>query len=403
MAHFYSLLPGARSAIGASVANRAKIITATVSRTLLRALVLTLVITGLPVIALAQSAADFKVEVLVADQAQKQRSSAYWLALDRVLRRNMPDAIADSDQRAKVLREASRYVQSFRYRRFNTATDSGRLATRAVRDGAAADSVIVVTFPSGLESILRAQVQESVLVTSEQPANQPEADILALVAVDQEATQFLIGGNRGKKFQTRMKQLGATNSLSFQFPTLGRADKKEISAADVLFDQADRLDAFMRRYQTDRRLSASLYRLSEQVWQTEWRYVVAGQTVQTLNLTTRTLDEALVTAVSELGDSGAGYRADNYVGQGVAFQRDGVGLRVENVNSLADYQSVLAALKEVEPLVLTESLESGAIVFRAPQATLSNLRQSIARMPQLSLISTGAVAGAELVAQFVGR
>lgn len=349
----------------------------------------------------AQTAADFKVEVVVADQGQKQRSSAYWLALDRVLRRNMPDAITDSDQRAKVLREASRYVLSFRYRRFDTASDGARLSTRAVRDGAQPDSVIVVSFPAELESILRQQAASSaVVVTSEDQSTAPAADILALVAVDQEATQFMIGGKRGKKFQSRMAQLGANNALSFKFPLLNRADKELLAPADVLFDQTEKLDAIMARYQTDRRLTAALFRLSEQVWQTEWRYVVAGQVVQTLNLTTRTLDEALVTALSELGDSGAGYSPNSYLGQSTAFQRDGIALRIENINSLAAYQRVLKSLQQIDTALVTESLEPGAIVFRAPQSTLSSMQQSIARMPELRLLSTGAVTGAELVAQF---
>ena len=370
-------------------------------RSVLRLLMLLVACLGaMTTSAYAQTAADFKVDVVVADQGQKQRSSSYWLALDRVLRRNMPDAITDADQRAKVLREASRYVLSFRYRRFDATTDSGRLSTKAVREGAAPDSVIVVAFPAELETILRQQTASPSAVVATEQVIAPVSDILALVAVDQETTQFIIGGKRGRKFQSRMAQLGSNNKLSFKFPAMDRADKDQLSAADVLFNQTDKLDAIMARYQTDRRLTAALFRLSEQVWQTEWRYVVAGQVVQTLNLTTRTLDEALVTALSELGDSGAGYRADSYLGQSTAFQRDGVALRVENINSMAAYQRVLAALKQIDPSLVTESLEPGAIVFRAPQSTLSAMQQSIARMSELRLLSTGAVAGAELLAQF---
>ena len=401
MANFYSFSPDNRSVIGRMI--DAPIRKSFGSAASIGVLALMLWLTALSTAVLAQGTADFKVEVVVADQGAKQRSSAYWLALDRVMRRNMPDAITDSDQRAKVLREASRYVLSFRYRRFAAETDTDRLATRLVRDGAAADSVIVVTFPADLEDILRQQTAAPAVVETNDQLSQPAADILALIAVEQEASQFLIGGKRGSKFQARMTQLGATNSLSFQFPALDRADTELITAADVLFNQSDRLEAIMSRYETDRRLSASLFRLSEQVWQTEWRYVVAGQTVQTLNLTTRTLDEALVTALAELGDTGAGYRADSYLGQSGSFRRDGVSLRVENVNSLADYQRVLTALQTIEPSMVTETLEAGAIVFRASKATLFDLQQSITQLPQLNLISTGAVAGNELVAQFVPR
>jgi hypothetical protein len=367
------------------------------------AVVLMLCTFVIPVQSRAQNQTDdTRVEVLVADQSEKQRSSAYWLALDRVLRRNMPDAVTDPDQRAKVLREASRYVQSFRYRRYDAAADGSRLATRAVREGAEPDSVIVVTFPNGLEGILREQTAPVAVVETEEVLSEPTDEILALVAVDQESTQFLIGGNRGKKFQSRMIQLGASNSLAFQFPALDRSDNELITAADVLFDQTDKMNSIMPRYETNRRLSVSLFRLSEQVWQTEWRYVVGGQIVQTLNLSTRTLDEALVTALSELGGTGGGYRADSYLAPTGAFQRDGVELRVENINSIGAYQRIYSALKQVEPTLVTEALEADAVVFRAPQATLSNLQQSLARVPDLGELALGPV-GTALVARYVGR
>ena len=110
MANFYSVLPGDRSKADLPAASRARdTIVNWFQARFLRVLVLVLFTTGFPVLVMAQSAADYTVDVLVADQTEKQRRSAYWLALDRILRRNMPDAITDPDQRAQVLREASRY------------------------------------------------------------------------------------------------------------------------------------------------------------------------------------------------------------------------------------------------------------------------------------------------------
>jgi len=356
-----------------------------------------------PAALFAQNINDYTIEVLVADQGQKQRNNAYWLAFDRVLRRDIPDAIIEPEQRSKLLREASRYVQSFRYRRFDPSLDVDILTTRSVREGAEADSVIVVNFPADLENIVRQQAGPASVIEIDETVSQ--ADILALVAVDQQDNQFLIGGSRGRKFQSRMRQLGSANALSFQFPSLDSADQELINPTDVLFNQTDRLEGIAARYETNRRLSASLFRLSEEVWQTEWRYVVAGEVVQTLNLTTRSLDEALVTALSELGGSGAGYRVDSYVGQSKVFQRDGVGLRVENLTSIGDYRTLLTVLQRVEPSFVTESLEAGAVVFRASEATVFDLQQSLARLPQLSLLSGGATgtAGPELIARFVGQ
>ena len=87
-------------------------------------------------LAVAQSERDFTVDVVVTDQGSQQRDSAYWLALDQVLRRNVETRIrVETDQRKSLLKNPSRFVQSFRYRKFDSISDSVRLSTRSVREG----------------------------------------------------------------------------------------------------------------------------------------------------------------------------------------------------------------------------------------------------------------------------
>jgi len=189
----------------------------------------------------AQSANDFTVEVQVANQSNKQRTSAYWLAFDRVLRRQVETRVGiEPFQREELMKDPSRYVQSFRYRSHVQGRDNSLLATRSVREGAAPSAVIAVAFPTDLAAIIQ---QQLIPVVEEQQAP-VVAPVVALVAVEQQGTQFIIGGDRGKKFQTRAMQLAAANNLQLLFPELTPEDAELINAADIFASETDRIEAF---------------------------------------------------------------------------------------------------------------------------------------------------------------
>ncbi len=325
------------------------------------------------------TANDFTVEVVVANPGDSQRSSAYWLALNRVLQREMPPGAIDEAQRKEILREPSRYVQSFRYRAFDVGRDSSRLATRQVREGEPADSVVAVTFPATLLGNIQRQFQAPVI---EEVVTPGSGRILALVAVEQDTDQFLIGGTRATKFQSRMIQLGAANNMAFEFPLLDDADQALLTPSNVLFYDQAVVDAMAEKYQASGSFTGALVRLSEQSWQSDWHYRVAGAEAQTLSLTTRSLDEALLTAVTEIANMNGS--TSGYLSGVGGFNRSGVAIRVENINSLSQHQQVLALLRSIESTVVTEALEPGATVFRAPDADSFSLQQRLSSQTALS-------------------
>lgn len=327
------------------------------------------------------AAQDFNVEVVVAEQGAKQRASAYWLALDDVLRRSMPVGAIDDTQRQEVLRDPARYVQSFRYRPYNAADDSGLLSTRQIREGAEPDSVIVVTFPATLAGNIQRQflaqpVEEEVVPLT-------SGRILALIAVEQGGQQFLIGGDSAKKFQSRMIQLGAANNLTFEFPVLDEEDLTIINATNVLFYDQAVLDAMVQKYQSSGRISGGLVRVGEESWQSDWQYSFAADKNGSLSLTTRSLDEALLTAVTEIASGGATI-GGGVLASDINFERSGVAVRIENINSLSHHQQVLRLLRSIDTAAEAEALEPGATVYRLPNADVFALQQRLAGQPALT-------------------
>ncbi len=349
---------------------------------------LTLAVSSWLSAAQAQTGTDFKVAVQVTDQGESQRRSAYRVALGRLLRQDLPAGLLDDLQRREVLNNADRYVQSFRYRKFQEGADELRLATLQVREGASAGSVIEVAFPADLAGIIQQELLPVAVLEESVVDSIDSGQVLALIAVDQDGAQFLIGGSRGKKFQSRMSQLGAAHSMSFLFPVLDEADSQIVSATDVLYNQTDRLTAVIQKYATQNYLTGGLFRLSADAWQSEWRYSSPGQQLRTINLTTRTLDEALITVITELAnESGTDLTpATGLFGSNSNLQRDGIGVRIDNINSLADYQQVLDVLRRIDSTVVTEMLDAGAAVFRATGTSLASLQDSLANQPQFSAL-----------------
>ena len=325
-------------------------------------------------LAVAQSERDFTVDVVVTDQGSQQRDSAYWLALDQVLRRNVETRIrVETDQRKSLLKNPSRFVQSFRYRKFDSISDSVRLSTRSVREGAPAGAVIMVTFPTDLAAIVQQQLLPQAVV------EEPEVvkPVLALVAVELGANQFIIGGDRGKKFQTRALQLAAANNLQLQFPVVEAAASELITAADVMAGDVERISNFVKQFDSDSYLTGALYRLNENTWQSDWSYTEDNGQPQSFGLSTATLDEALVAAMTQISPTG-GFLASPYSqGSDAAFQRSGFSVRVENIRSLADYDNVLALLRRLDSEIVTEKLESDSMVFRGTDQSAARVRDSL--------------------------
>lgn len=338
----------------------------------------------------AQTSGNFKVEVQVASQSNKERNSAYWLAFDRVLRRQVETRVRiEPFQREELMKDPSLYVQSFRYRRLDPGADSSRLATRSVREGAPAAAIIAVTFPTDLPAI----IQQQLIPVVEEQVVPTVSPIVALVAVEQQGSQFIIGGDRGKKFQARAMQLAAANNLQLQFPEITTEDSETINAADIFGADTDRINNFAARYQGTDLLTGALYRLSQSAWQSDWNYTGQNQQPQSFSLTTTTLDEALVAAMTQISPGG-GYLAAGYDdGSMGGFERAGMAFRIENIKSLADYDNVLAMLRKLDSGVVTETLDYESMVFRASEQGASNVRNSLMASRNFEAINADQYAG----------
>lgn len=347
----------------------------------------------------AQSVADFNIEVQVASQSDRERDSAYFLAFDRVLRRQVETRVrVEPTQRDQLMRDPSLYVQSFRYRQFVPGSDDSRLATPSVRNGSNAAAVITVTFPTDLAAI----IQQQLIPVIEEPEAPVVAPVIALVAVEQQGTQFIIGGDRGLKFQQRATQLAAANNLQLQFPEITSEDLELITAADIFNRDTDRINGFATRFVGNELLTGALYRLSPTIWQSDWAFTGQDQQTQTFSLTTATLDEALVAAMTQLSPDG-GYLGTSYDNNAVdTAESSGVAIRVENITSLADYDNVLATLRQLDEGVLTESLEFSAMVFRATEQRAESVRNSLMASRSFEPISVDQFGG-EISFRYLAR
>lgn len=362
---------------------------------------------------LAQTAEDFQIDVIVANYSEKQRKSAYWLALNKVLRERVEGQLAlNSDERESLLENPGLYVESFRYRPYDATVDSARLATRSVREGSAAGAVITVLFPRDLAVLIEQQLVPSFVEEEAVPTAQP---VIALVAVDQQGSQFVIGGERAKKFQSRAIQLAAANNLQMAFPELGAEGAPVILPADILEGDAAMVQNIINRNQYGRVLTGALFSISSNTWQSDWQYfdnsaaggadpTVSVRAIEPLSfsLTTRTLDEALVEAMAQISPTG-GYLSSGYAdGDQFIGGPQGVALRVENINSLEVYENVLTSLQSIDPDLVTDSLEAGAIVFRASAQGADRLRSSLTASRQFNVMSVDQYTG-EMIFRYLGQ
>ena len=323
---------------------------------------------------------DLQVDVQVANQSDSERNGAYWLAFDRVLRREVETRIrVEPLQREELLAEPSRFVQSFRYRRYNPTTDNFNLATRRVREGAAPAAVISVAFPNDLAAIIQ---QQLIPVVEEQEAP-VLAPVITLVAVEQEpGSQILIGGERGRNFQARAMQLAAANNLQIQFPEILpetdlSAPAVQITAADVFTGNAEQINAYVQQFESTELLTGALFRISPTTWQSEWNFTSQTQQPQSFGLTTATLDEALVAAMRQISPDSIALSSTYNDGSEGSQQSSGVAIRIENIRSLADYDNVITVLRRLDPGALTESLELDSMVFRATEQSAVQVRDSL--------------------------
>ena len=107
-----------------------------------------------------------------------------------------------------------------------------------------------------------------------------------------------------------------------------------------------------------------------------------------------------MTQLSANGGAGGGFLSSG--GTAGSYDRAGVVIRVENIRTLADYDNVLATLRELDGSVVTEILELEAMVFRASEQGAENVRNALSRSRSFETINTDQFAG-ELSFRYLTR
>lgn len=362
-------------------------------------LIMLLLTSGLAAGLQAQSLEDFNIEVQVANQSDRERNSAYRLAFDRVLLRQVETRVrVEPEQRSELMVDPSLYVQSFRYRGFLQGADNALLATTTVRESGVPAAVIIVSFPTDLAAI----IQRQLIPVVEEPAAPVIAPVIALVAVEQQDKQFIIGGDRGRKFQQRATELASANNLQLEFPNITVEDLESISAADIFNSDVERINNFSTRYAGSELLTGALYRLSPTTWQSDWTYTGQDQQARSFSLSTGTLDEALVAAITQISPGG-GFLSNTYDDVSAdRLEQTGVAIRVENIRSLSDYDNILATLRQLDADIVTESLELNSMVFRATEQSAQRVRNSLLASNSFEPIDADQISG-ELSFRYLAR
>jgi len=228
------------------------------------------------------------------------------------------------------------------------------------------------------------------------------APVIALVAVEQQDKQFIIGGDRGRKFQQRATELASANNLQLEFPNITVEDLESISAADIFNSDVERINNFSTRYAGSELLTGALYRLSPTTWQSDWTYTGQDQQARSFSLSTGTLDEALVAAITQISPGG-GFLSNTYDDVSAdRLEQTGVAIRVENIRSLSDYDNILATLRQLDADIVTESLELNSMVFRATEQSAQRVRNSLLASNSFEPIDADQISG-ELSFRYLAR
>ena len=107
-----------------------------------------------------------------------------------------------------------------------------------------------------------------------------------------------------------------------------------------------------------------------------------------------------MTQLSANGGAGGGFLSSG--GSADGYNRAGVVIRVENIRSLADYDNVLATLRELDGSIVTEVLDIDSMVFRASEQGAANVRNALSSSRSFETINADQFAG-ELSFRYLTR
>lgn len=273
----------------------------------------------------------YEVEVPVEGQGREERAYVVREALKEVLvrisGRNAASLIAADES---LVSNPTRYVQQFRYRKFNSDE-----VIPAAPDGAKpyTQKLWLQFTEKTVSKLLREQGLP--VWGKTRPAT------LIWLVIDDQKQRILIGNNTPHISRTHIEQEATKKGLPFRLPLLDLADQSKLQVTDVWGNFEDTILAASLRYQTEATLVGRIYLSFNKTWQTRWTLYSAGQRQDWEVSNSATLHEAIRQGLSVTGES-LSVRFAQVSDAGVS---DEVLLKINNITDLKTYNKVVKYLK----------------------------------------------------------
>lgn len=312
----------------------------------------------------------YEAEVPVADQGTGERTRAMSAALAEVIAKVSGNAEAPQLASMQgVLKSPSQLVQQFRYRRMKPTPGASSQQSRYKE---------LAWFRFDEHAVNRVLRSNNLPVWGRtRPAT------LAWIAVEQDGSRFLLGGDANEDLQQMVLQDAKRSGLALIFPLLDLDDQHNLTFADVWGGFQSAISEASERYKPDAILVGRLNLDSSDQWQARWSLYENGKSQDWSGRYPQ------ISAVMQAGVSGAlGLLAKRYA---LVFAEDEPGvfkLAVDGVNSLKDFARLQAYLKSLEQVkkVFVTRVDPGSASFRLDiRGSSEGLRQTIALGNTLSI------------------
>ena len=253
----------------------------------------------------------YSIQVAVTDRSDKEQQNAYLLGMRSVLLANSGDkTLLNRDDVRAGLREAERYVESFRFDTPPPGTVIPRKTplTDAVRSTGKATQLMLIQFNRTLiNELIRPTASTS---EAEEPAEGLDpfsrvTQALMWLLVEDGGKQMLISAASGQNVMERAREIAGGSGISLSFPAGDNSDIQALSIEDIKIAAAEKVANAASRYAQPLTLAAHLSRTRTGTWESVWIKVAAGQQ-QNQAFSNRSLDEALQQGIAWLGAQPAG-------------------------------------------------------------------------------------------------
>ena len=311
-----------------------------------------LLIWGLPAQAV-QLKGLYEAEVELTDQALSTRATAMGEAMAAVLLKVSGSAAVLSEPVIKsAMKNASRYVQQFRYR--NEAIPAEKREKPKGGEPAAEERLLLwVGFDSAsIDNLLR---RFGFNVWS---AARPGT--LVWLAVEEGSRRVLVGANDRGLVRDVLESEAQRRAIPLRLPLLDLTDQSKVRAVDVWGGFVDNIEAASLRYETQAVLIGKLYQLGKE-WEARWTLRYQGDQYE-WQQRTKNVSTVIASGVGGTSDYlSQRFAASSYLGL------DQLALRIEGVATMQDFRRIndyLLSLHGVSAVTLrkTEASASSFLV-----------------------------------------